>query len=87
MSGLEMNKCEAAKLTEYSGKLPESIWILIDTSNGDRRTNNYLWWFETRKLALEFLKHHNKLYLHARLVGPFKYLSDNYVKEVRSTKE
>lgn len=53
----------------------QTIWILVDTSNSNLRSKNYLWWFETRELAREFLAHHRATYPDgATLVGPFRYV-------------
>jgi hypothetical protein len=57
----------------------KTIWILIDTSNSNARSRNYLWWFETKKLAEEYKHWQNETYRGpggtrgATLVGPFKY--------------
>jgi hypothetical protein len=53
----------------------DSIWILIDVCNGNPRSRNYLWWFETRKIAEEFKRHHNESPnpLKSTLFGPFHY--------------
>jgi hypothetical protein len=61
---------------------PKTIWILMDTSNSNQRSKNYLWWFETRELARHFLEDHNREsdrleqergYGLSSLIGPFKY--------------
>lgn len=54
---------------------PEEMWVLIDKSNSNPKSKNYLWWFETEQIALDFLKHHTKTYgvSASSLYGPFKY--------------
>jgi len=74
--GPTTNNRETNKVLQHTGKpLPEAMWILVDLANGNRGSHNYLWWFDTRKQALDFLSHHNKLYNHAQLAGPFKFKS------------
>lgn len=52
----------------------KNIWILIDVSNSNARSKNYLWWFETRKLARDFKEWHESTYkAGASLVGPLHY--------------
>jgi len=53
--------------------LPKKIWILIDSSNSNPNSSNYLWWFETKKIAEDFIKHHNTIKHHSDLEGPFPY--------------
>ena len=41
--------------------LPTSpVWFLFDLSNGHAPVKRYVWWFDTKKDALAFLKHHNR---------------------------
>jgi hypothetical protein len=54
--------------------MTSTIWVLHDQSNSNPNSKNYLWWFETEKLAKEFLQQHNKWRRHTKLVGPFKYV-------------
>lgn len=51
------------------------IWILVDASNSNQRSKNYLWWFETRQLARAHKQHVKRVYGEkgATLIGPFKY--------------
>jgi hypothetical protein len=39
---------------------PRVAWVLIDKSNSNERSRNYLWWFETRAIARRFLLDHRK---------------------------
>jgi hypothetical protein len=57
---------------------PKKMWILLDVSNGHYPTTNYMWWFKTKKEALEKKKEHDDIRLGhrpqlAKLIGPFKY--------------
>lgn len=54
-------------------ELPESIWILVDTSNSNPKSKNYLWWFETEELALEYRQWQNERLKGAELRGPFHF--------------
>ncbi len=38
--------------------LPKGMefWIVFDKSNGDYQSNRYLWWFDSKQEALDFLK-------------------------------
>ena len=33
------------------------FWCLFDTSNGDSLSRRYVWWFDTRKAAMEHKRH------------------------------
>lgn len=59
----------------WDNNRPEIMWVLIDKSNSNENSKNYLWWFETKVLAITFLKEHKKYpNTKADLVGPFKYV-------------
>jgi len=71
----------------WIGFHPRTMWILVDTSNSNQHSKNYLWWFETRTLARRFLADHLKEsarlkkergYGLANLVGPFKYQREEH---------
>ena len=49
-------------------------WVLIDFSNSNPRSNNYLWWFETRQLAREHRREQHAIRANARLSQPQKWL-------------
>ena len=49
-------------------------WVLIDLSNSNPRSNNYLWWFETRELAREHRREQHAIRANARLSQPQKWL-------------
>lgn len=54
----------------------KTIWILVDVSNSNQRSKNYLWWFETRALARSHLEHQRTVYPDkATLIGPYKYIT------------
>lgn len=59
-------------LDEYfpAGK---TIWILFDTSNGDKKSKRYCWWFDTRKQAREHKAYQKTRPYGASLIGPFKF--------------
>jgi hypothetical protein len=44
--------------TEYLPKKP--IWLVFDKSNGHTGSRRYVWWFETKKQAIEWSKNHLK---------------------------
>jgi hypothetical protein len=49
---------------------PKSCWLLFDESNSNENSKNYVWWFETKKLAVNFLDNHNRIFPDgARLTG------------------
>lgn len=52
-------------------------WVLIDLSNSNPRSKNYLWWFETRALAREHRKHQHAMKHGARLSQPQRWLRDS----------
>lgn len=67
-------------MTKHFAAPTKTIWILVDASNSNQRSKNYLWWFETRQLARDFLAHHKALKdvpgtygSPSNLIGPFKY--------------
>ena len=49
-------------------------WVLIDLSNSNPRSHNYLWWFETRELAREHRRKQHAIRANARLSQPQKWL-------------
>lgn len=48
------------------------IWVLVDLSNSNPRSRNYLWWFETRDLARAYRQRHVSTAKYARLSQPIK---------------
>lgn len=60
---------------------PQTMWILIDASNGgagvDRKGSNYLWWFFSREQARQHKREHDLNPDFAPLIGPFRYVLDN----------
>ena len=69
------------KRTDYSYWFPSDgkpIWLMFDTANGDKSTYRYVWWFESRKKALEYKQEQNKRFKQGKLnyyvVGPFKFV-------------
>lgn len=52
-------------------ELPYDIWILVDISNSNPKSKNYLWWFETKALAMEHKEWQNEVRKGAELRGPF----------------
>lgn len=48
------------------------IYVLFDLSNGDVLTRRYLWWFDTRKQAMEHRKEQKKMKYGADLSMPVK---------------
>jgi hypothetical protein len=46
------------------------MWVLIDLSNSNPGSHNYLWWFETKKQAVEHKRRQRKLKHAARLSAP-----------------
>ena len=50
---------------------PKVFWLLHDASNSNERSRNYCWWFETKKLALSYKRHHKKMG-YAVLTGPVR---------------
>lgn len=49
------------------------IWLLFDLDNGHQVTKHYVWWFNTRQDARNFLKFHNQQPFAAKLTGPIQY--------------
>ena len=49
-------------------------WVLIDLSNSNPRSHNYLWYFETRALAREHRREQHAIRANARLSQPQKWL-------------
>lgn len=41
---------------EYIPKRP--IWLVFDLANGHSGSHRYVWWFDTRREAREWSKHH-----------------------------
>jgi len=52
---------------------PEEMWVLFDMVNGDSMSRRYIWWFRTRAMAREHMKHQRGMPNAASLSGPFKY--------------
>jgi hypothetical protein len=64
-----------SEMPEWFG-LHDDIWILIDVSNSNPKSKNYLWWFESKEIALEQRRHQNEVYPgQAELRGPFRYVA------------
>ena len=57
----------------YHGKPPEKLWVLIDLANSNPRCKNYLWWFESKKLALAHKRYHDSDADLAHLIGPYRF--------------
>lgn len=59
-------------LDEYfpAGK---TFWMLFDTTNGDKLSKRYCWWFDSRKQAREHKAFQKSLPYGAPLIGPFKF--------------
>ena len=58
------------------------FWILIDLSNGDENSRQYLWWFESKKKAKEHRKHQMTLPNNAELSKPIKVKASKKMKEL-----
>lgn len=55
-------------------KPPSRMWVLIDRSNSNERSKNYLWWFETRAMArARKARHDADPERFAKLDGPYVY--------------
>lgn len=52
---------------------PQTLWILLDVSNGDFPVKCYTWWFTSRQAARDHKKEQASNPDHAALTGPFKY--------------
>ena len=50
----------------------KTIWLLFDLSNGHMVSRRYLWWFETRREAMDHRREQHKLRNHARLSLPVR---------------
>lgn len=55
-------------------KKRKTAWVLIDLSNSNPRSRNYLWWFETRALARQHRKHQHSMKYGATLSQPQKWI-------------
>lgn len=60
------------------------IWVLFDIDNGHRGAHHYLWWFETKKQAIEHKRHQKAMAYGARLVGPVKWWCDENMFKVQN---
>ena len=49
------------------------IWLVFDLDNGHAPHKNYVWWFETKELALEHIKWQKKQKHAASLSEPMKF--------------
>lgn len=67
----------AKKLEEF---LPKHMkfWVIFDMSNGDSGSRRYVWWFDTKKAALEHLKHQRSNPNNAELSEPHQVQIINY---------
>lgn len=51
----------------------KTIWLLFDLSNGEQEgTSGYVWWFNSKRKALNHKKHHEEMKYSARLGKPTK---------------
>jgi hypothetical protein len=56
-------------------RVPKVIWVLFDLDNGHWPHKQYIWWFPTRRAALDYLREHREVPTNAWLSGPYKYLA------------
>lgn len=62
------------KQHSHMPKKNRPIWVMFDLDNGDKKSRRYLWWFETKKAAIEHRKWQMFLTYGASLSEPEKYI-------------
>lgn len=62
-------------------RTPSEMWVLFDIDNGDFPAKNYMWWFTSRKKALEHKREQRFHPNAATLIGPFKYEGESVPTE------
>jgi len=73
--------CQGCRKAKCVCPIPKEIWVCYDIDNGagiERRpgAKHYVWWFGSRREALQQMKEHHKNKLYTRLIGPFRYIAE-----------
>lgn len=50
----------------------KTIWLLFDLNNGDAGSRRYVWWFNTRGMAMAHRRHQHKMEFGAKLSMPVR---------------
>lgn len=54
-------------------KYPKECWLVFDISNGDELSKRYVWWFDTKQQADNYIEEQRERDFAAELNGPIKY--------------
>jgi hypothetical protein len=69
---------ENKKINREHWSLPKGkkFWVLFDIVNGGKEARRYLWWFDTKKEAMEHKKWQHAKEYGAKLYGPVCVVAD-----------
>lgn len=60
------------------------VWLVFDLNNGHAPTKRYVWWFDTRKAALEHIRFQRKNEFAAKLSRPMRFFPAGFWGEAQS---